>query len=262
MAWIKRHTPWQSLPRQFDPTLQIPGFSIDHAAIAAEIGALAQSVPFHHWRSQAPGALYGMSLSFDPDAPAQEWHCGSFGHPRYHTLPPTEYFTAPERERHTAPRGDYLDSLGFRKRLPEIDRLPALSAIFNRFRMPVVRATLRILDGRKVQPTCNDHGGMHQDDPPEEVLRINICITGSPDFGLQYRGHPPLPAAPGDHRVINSDADHRVWVARQTPLQRIHLVLGLVPWLDYDPRTDTWTPNRHLGKTHPFDLIRAGLAWE
>lgn len=261
MEWIKREVGWREPQPQFDPHLQIPGLSFDPQAIHAELMQLLDILPAVSWRSQTPGSLWGLSLSYNPQAPKQEWHQASFGHPRYQALNPTAYFTAPEQERERAVRGDYLDSLSFRRLLPELQALPQLNALLARFRMPLVRCTLRMIDGTLAQPSLSQTGGMHCDDSPCEVLRVNVCITGSADFGLQYQGHAPTFLKPGEHRVINTDVPHRVWIGKRSALQRIHLVLGLAPWLDYDMAHDVWRPNAHWGRTHPFDLVRTGLAW-
>jgi len=262
MEWIKSQTDWEqhvnALGQQFDPLLTVQGLRFDAELLHREMQDLFRLCPPIHWRSQPPGALYGLSLSYDPQALQHEWPFGSFGHSRYQQHTAADYFKVPEKERRHAPRGDYLDSLGFRKTLTEVEKLPALKALLDSFRMPVVRCTVRVLDGTQVWPTGNDSGGLHRDDSPFEVMRLNLCITSSPDFGLQYAGHAPISLRPGEHCVVNTDVDHRVWVGQRSDVQRMHLVIGLVPWLTYDPQNDAWTPNAHFGNTHPYDLVRQG----
>ena len=265
MAWIKQQTRWQehtqALPKQFDPDLTVPHLHFDAQALHQELRTLMARYGPVCWRSQAPGALWGLSLSYNPQAPVDEWHRGSFGHPRYRSLAASAYFTAPEQERDTAPRGDYLDSLGFRRLLPEIDHLPALRELFARFAMPVVRCSVRVIDGERVWPTVDSTGGMHCDDSPFEVLRLNLCITGSADLGLQYAGCAPMVLPAGAHRVINTDVPHRVWAAKRSPGLRMHLVVGLTPWLNHDPACDVWSLNAHFATTHPYDLVRRHGVW-
>ena len=262
MEWIKSQTDLESQatsnPKPFDPLLTVPNLRFDPAQMHDEIQALFRVHPPVAWRSQPPGAVHGLSLSYDPQAPEQEWHLGSFGHSRYQQHAALDYFKAPERDRLNATRGDYLDSLGFRKLLPAIEKLPALSTLLKSFNMPVVRCTVRVIDGTKAWPSLDDEGGMHQDDPPWEVLRVNLCITGSDDFGFQYAGHSPLIMRPGDNLIVNADHDHRVWVRQRSATQRMHLIVGLVPWIDYDDQADAWTLNTHAGHTHPYDLVRQG----
>lgn len=262
MEWVKSQTDWNhqasKLTSRFAPQLRIPHLHIDHHTLYNELQTLLQIYPPTQWRSQLTGALSGLSLSYNPQAPREEWHCGSFGHPRYRQYRHADYFKAPEQDRKNAVYGDYLDSLSFRQRLPEIASLPTLNKLFNAFRMPVVRCTVRCIDGTQAWPSLPDNAGMHQDDPPWEVLRINICITGSEDFGLQYAGHAPISMQAGDHLIVNTDYDHRVWVRQRSPIQRLHLIIGLVPWLDYDAQADAWTINQHVG-IHPYELVRQGV---
>lgn len=263
MAWVKRNTGWdeavERVGQQFAPNLRIEGLHIDAPAILREIADLFHQRPPIYWQSQPPGAVYGLSLTCNPDTPASDWHAGSFGHPRYQQYSSFDYFKAPEADSASAPRDDYLDSLGFRSLLPEIRGLPALRGLLESFRMPVVRCTVRVIDGNKAWPSRDDGGGMHRDDPPFEVMRVNVCITGSDDFGLQYSGQPPLVLSPGDHLVVNTDVDHRAWVRQRSNIQRVHLVIGLLPWLNYDQTADAWEVNEHFGKTHPYDLVRRNL---
>lgn len=258
MEWIKCEIGWKTPAQQFEPKLTIPGLVFDAAVIEEELLLLTQKIPCVPWRSQEPGALYGLSLSYNPQASEHEWHCGSFGHPRYRRFSPQAYFTVPEFDREHARRGDYLDSLGFRCLLPQLAQLPHLSNLLHSFRMPVVRCTLRIIDGQRVCASQDDEGGMHRDDPPFEMLRVNLCITSSENFGLQYIDQAPIILQPGAHSVINSDTSHRVWIKKRSDFRRMHLIVGLVPWLNYDVELDAWSPNAHFGNTHPYDLVRQG----
>lgn len=261
MAWIKSQTDWDQytskIAPRFEPRLNIPDLHIDHCSLYDELQTLLQIYPQTQWRSQLTGALSGLSLSYNPQAPREEWHCGSFGHPRYRQYKHADYFKAPEQDRVNAVYGDYLDSLSFRCLLPEIKALPQLRDLLNSFRMPVVRCTVRCIDGTQAWPSLPDGAGMHQDGPPWEVLRVNICITGSEDFGLQYVGHAPIVMQPGSNLIVNTDYDHRVWVKQRNMVQRLHLIIGLVPWLDYDAQADTWTINENFG-IHPYDLVHHG----
>lgn len=263
MAWIKREIGWddavERIGRQLDLGLRIEGLKVDAPAILQEIDALFRQRPPIYWRSQPPGIMYGLSLSCNPDHPVSDWHAGSFGHPRFLRYSGFDYYKAPEKESASAPRDDYLDSLGFRRLLPEIQGLPVLMGLLESFRMPVVRCTVRVIDGSKAWPSGDDEGGMHCDDSPFEVMRVNVCITGSDDFGLQYSGHPPIVMMPGEHLIVNSDADHRAWVRQRSTVQRVHLVIGLLPWLNYDRTSDAWEVNEYFGKVHPYELVRRNL---
>lgn len=260
--WIKSSTNWKSAERRFEPELRVPGLAFDSAPVMRDINLLLEQVEPVHWRSQPPGALTGLSLSYDPDAPQQSWPVGSFGHPRYCKHSAEDYYRVPATELEFAPRGDYLDSLCFRRLLPQVDALPALGALFARFTMPVVRSTLRIIDGSALYPNSLNTSGYHIDAPPCEGLRINLCVAGSADFGLQYQKDSSVVLSePGSGVVVNTDFMHRPWFRRTTSFRRVHLILELTPWLDYNAYADTWAPNEHCGRTHPYDMIKNGMAW-
>jgi len=252
-------TPWTEVEFQFDPKLTVPELQFNSVALKDEIHSLCQEIKPIAWRSQPPGSLSGLSLSYDPQAPEQDWHCGSFGHPRYQIYNSKEYFQQPALDHlsNKTFKGDYLDALSFRRLLPEIEKYPALSSLLNGFAAPLVMARLRILDGNLVYPTYDD-GGLHTDFPPSDCMRINVCVTTTDDFGLQYENHEPFFLQPGQHCVVNTDVKHRPWVRKRSAFSRIHLTLELTPWLDYDPVADAWSINEHCGKTHPYDLVRRG----
>ncbi len=257
-AWIAESEGGVSFERRFQPDVRIPGFSYDRNALMEDLSALRTTAPTTPWRSQAPGSVFGMSLHFDPQGPAEEKYCGSFGHPRYRTYTPFDYFKVPLMDMPKAVRGDYLDELAFRSPIPEVANLPELSRIFGWFKRPVVRGTLRVVLGDKTFASLPDGGGMHTDEPPQMAVRINLTVNSSPNFGLQYEGEDPLFTEPGDYKVVCTDFNHRIFVKQPEPIRRIHVVFDVVPWLDYDASTDAWTPNEFWGKKHPYDMIADG----
>lgn len=257
-GWIAESEGMPAFTRRFDPDVRIPGFSYDREALLADINTLKEQVPFIPWRSQAPGAVYGTSLHMDPNGPPHERYCGSFGHPRYRSYTPTDYFKVPMLDMVKAGKGDYLDELAFRQPIPEVAALPELSRVFNWFGRPVVRSTLRIILGDRAYASLPNGGGMHTDAPPQMATRVNLTVNSSPNFGLQYDGQDPLITEPGDYRVVCTDFDHRIFIKQPEPVHRIHVVFDVVPWLDYDPQADAWVPNLFWGKKHPYDMIADG----
>lgn len=256
--WIAEQEGWGTMSPRFQPSIQIPEFSFDAEKLGEEVQWLTDNCPLTHWRSQAPKAVVGMSLFYDPSGDPSEKYCGSFGHPRYATYSPEDYFKVPMQEIDSAVKGDYLDELCFRKPIEEIDSLPELKRIIEWFGRPVVRATLRIIDGKNTYKTLNDLAGMHKDQPPEMAVRINLCIQATDAYGLQYEGLEPLKYKSGDHKVVNTDFNHRVYVEEPEDSYRIHIILDVLPWLDYDPVEDAWAPNEFWNKKHPYDMILDG----
>lgn len=231
----------------------------NHEQLLAECQHLLGRFPKVYWRSRNDRKIYGLSLTYNPANPAWERHYASFGHPRYASLNSDKYYMAPLEEQRWCPKDDYLDSYGLRKLLPEIRVYPGLSRLFNSFKFPVIRSTLRVIDGLEVQPTCTEFGGMHIDDPPYELLRVNICLSNDGSFGFQYMSEPPYFMSPGDVSVVNSSWMHRVFIQNRTGHQRYHLVIGLAPWMSYDDTKDSWSTNEYFGKIHPLDLVKDRL---
>lgn len=263
---LRRVTDWDAakarVGNRFEPDLQIPGLTFRAGTLADELSDLLIMLGPVSWRSKTDLTVYGLSLSCNPDHPRESWNSGSFGHERYRACRPYEYYKAVERDTQHRVRGDYLDSYGFRCLLPEIAQYRALREILSGFTVPVVRATVRVLNGLICRPNTHGDSGMHQDDSPFEVLRINLCVTNDGSFGYQYRGLSPRYPMPGNHWVVNSDHDHRVVVSKRSNFQRIHLVIGLAPWFDYDPSADAWLPNQWFGNKHPYDMASEGLLFK
>lgn len=256
--WVSEQLGWKQGPVRFEPEIQIPGFTYDCQALRGELHDLTRSAPVTSWRSQAPGAVFGMSLHHDPDGPSSERYCGSFGHPRYKTYSPADYFKVPMMDIGSAVKGDYLDEFAFRSPIPEIKHMPELRKIWEWFSRPVLRGTLRILLGDKAVVSMPDGGGMHTDQPPEMAVRINLTVQSSPSFGLEYEGFPPVFTESGGYRVVCTDVNHRVYVKNPDPIARVHVVFDVVPWFDYDRDRDAWTPNEFFMKKHPYDMIVDG----
>lgn len=254
LAEVESMFGWPDIHGQKDTTLSISGLNVQYEESLAEISQL----PLSTWRSQPAGAVYGCSLTYNPEHPVESWPVASFGHPRYQRFSPFDYFRKPEIDLPTCDRNDYLDGLGFTHLLPQLKMCPNISAILNSFRHPVVRATLRIIDGSKAHPVIDSEGGMHKDEDPTKLLRVNICLSTNEHFGLQYRNEPPIKMLPGQNLVVNTDVDHRAWVGAKSPLHRAHIILCLTPWLRRNNRGG-WEPNEYFGKIHPYDMVRNNL---
>ncbi len=261
LDFIKTRCPWdeavQDIGQRFEPHLSFDP-KINSEAACAEVYELYRDVGAVAWRSQPGLSLYGLSLSYNPAHARDCWHIGSFGHPRYRSYSRYEYFRAVERDLQNRVKDDYLDSLGFRALLPELSDKPALSGYLNRFRAPVVRSTVRTINGCLTYPSIAGDGGMHQDDSPFEVLRVNLCLTESDLFGIQYLGHPARIFQRGKALVVNTDTPHRAYIAGISTIQRTNLIVGVTPWLDFQPEQGLWRLNDHFGRAHPYDLVRSG----
>ena len=258
MEWIKQGVGWKHWDAASE-TLTLPGVSVDPSAALADVRELFQRVCPVYWKSQPPGALTGLSITCNPSAPSSEWHHGSFGSEKYRAMPAKDYFTAPAADAATARKDGYLDALSFRARLPQLQGLPTIERFLDGFNFPVVRSTVRVIDGSRAWPSRPDGGGMHVDSPTTELLRLNLCITGTPDFGLEYDNGTLMLDTPGQVVAVNTDRMHRAWIAKRSDFLRVHLIIDIAPWLTYHAEEDAWSLNEFYGKVHPFDMVRTGL---
>lgn len=262
LSWIEGQIGgWPQLPKRFEPQLTLPGFSYNQSRLAAQCKELGSEIGFVAWRSTAGGALIGMSTHYDPQLPASEMYVGSFGHPRYQTAGVVDYYKLPARELPQASRADYLDILGFRKLCPAVADKHEFMKLLAGFTVPVVRGTIRVIDGAKAFSTQSNTAGMHVDADPSKAMRINLSVQTSDDFGLQYEGYPPLFTTSGAHRIVCTDFKHRAWVRKQCNFQRIHVVFDVLPWLKYDAGRDAYSLNEFFDMKHPYDMVADGDVW-
>jgi hypothetical protein len=267
IEYIKKNTPWEDAVnsvsyRDTEPQNLFVKSITNYTEILDEILFLYNTVGSVYWRSQDSKSIYGLSLSYNPENDPIDWKCASFGHPRYKKFSNTDYFAQPNKDQHTAPKNDYLDSYGFRKLLPEINSCFELLNLFESFSSSILRVTSRTIDGSYCFPSYANNGGMHKDDSIFEMVRLNICLSTDGNFGLQYIDKDPVFPTPGEMYAINSNVEHRVYVNNFTNFQRTHLVIGISPWLNYDTQSDSWTLNEYFGKVHPLDLVKQQLIFK
>jgi hypothetical protein len=260
---IKKQTDWQGAIEavggfDFQPDLSVPNLKVNAEKIREELRHLYRQVGAVVWASQNSINLYGLSLTCNPEMD-ESLHMGSFGHSRYKVFSSYQYYKAVNADTANHVKNDYLDSLGFRKILPQVEECENLYALLTGFKVPTVRCTARTINGSLCYPTMAGDGGMHKDDCPFEVLRINISITNNGDFGLQYEGMNPIYNAAGENIVVNTDVSHRAFIKQNNDFLRTNLVIGVTPWLDYDPTKDEWSLNKYFGKVHPYDIVKQGL---
>lgn len=259
---IKSQCDWvaavSAVGSRFEPLATAP-INISNQDLLREVNELYREVGAVSWASQPKLNLYGLSLNHNPDHPIDVWKSGSFGNSRYQSYSTYDYYKAVNADNVNRVKGDYLDSLGFRGLLPDIAGKPHLKALFDSFKVPVVRSTARTLNGSLCFKTQAGDGGLHTDDSPFEVMRINLCLSSSGDFGLQYMDHEPIFSAPGENLVVNTDIPHRAYIKNSNECLRTHLIIGVTPWLSHDKETDTWSLNEYFGKMHPYDMVKRGL---
>lgn len=260
--YIKTQCDWEGAKKavgsKFMPTLSV-NLDVDAPALLREVTELYREVGAVTWQSQNSLNLYGLSLNHNPDHHRDLWKMGSFGHERYKRFSKYDYYKAVDADKANRVKDDYLDSYGFRSLLPEVANKPNLKMLFDKFKLPVVRSTARTINGSLCYPTPSNDGGMHVDDSPFEVLRINISLSNNGDFGLQYLGTDPIYTEAGDNLVVNTDVQHRAFIKQPNNFIRTNLIIGVAPWMNYDKEKDEWSLNEYFGRLHPYDIVNQEL---
>lgn len=156
-------------------------------------------------------------------------------------------------------KNSYLDSHGFWKPTPASEH-GYLGEFLKRSKAQRIRSRVGIIHGELAD---NSHGGgWHIDEPIFQNLRINIPVTTNEKMWFQFEHKKPVHLDVGWAYTFDSYVPHRVFTTEQSDFQRIHLVLGYSPWIDYDEAEDAWYPNEFFGKKHPFDMIVDGDVFE
>jgi hypothetical protein len=263
--YIKSKTDWEqavnSLKRDKDEDLDLRiNLQFDNDKVLEEVYQLYKEVGAITWQSQNNLNLYGLSLTHNPNHPKELWKMGSFGHLRYKTYNSKDYYGAVMNDNNNHVKDDYLDSLSFNSLLPEVKTKPNLFKLLTSFNFPIIRVTVRTINGILVYPTqITGDGGFHTDDSPFEVLRVNVSLSNNENFGLEYKNKKIIYTRGGDNLVVNTDKLHRAYVKNKCNFQRTNLIIGLATWLNYDKTNNSYSLNNHYGKTHPYDLAQQNL---
>jgi len=262
--YIKSKTDWEqavnSLKRDKDEDLDLRiNLKFDADKISQEVYQLYREVKVVSWQSQDTFHLYGLSLSYNTNHHKDLWKLGCFGHPRYKIYNSKDYYEAVMNDKNNHVKDDYLDSLSFNTLLPEVKTKPHLYRLLNSFNFPVIRVTLRTVNGLIITPTKFLNSGWHTDDCPFEALRINVMIDTEGNHGIEYQNKKVICTSRGDNLVVNTDKLHRTFVSENSNYQRTSLILNLATWLNYDATNNSYSLNHHYGKTHPYDLAKQNL---
>lgn len=231
--------------------------------------AAIQRYGLYGWLSKegrSTGVYDSLSLTFNPDLRdpgITDVHQSTLG---TSVNPESEFFYG-STQRFTRLKNTYFDTYGFRRPTPAA-QAGYLGEFLSQCGLSLVRSRLSVLRAGPDAPLAFEVG-WHRDEPVFENLRINIPLTGSPEYLLQLE-HKRDKAArrsrsmtehhlePGVAYTFDTHKPHRVYATRPSQVDRVHLVLGFSPWLRYDEASDSWTPNEHYGRTHPFDVACGG----
>lgn len=170
---------------------------------------------------------------------------------------PKEFFYG-KMEKFNSPRNTYFDSYGFRKLSPAIVD-SKLNHFIEDFNLSPTRSRIALLDGA-YHSQVGEEFLWHKDEEIFENLRINIPLTTNQSFLFQLEDQSPIHLEIGKFYTWDTHLAHRVFMNTNTNTQRIHLVLGFMPWINYLPDEDAFEANEFFGKMHPFDILLQGYA--
>ncbi len=240
--------------------LEMDLVGVDVAALKRSVTDIVEQYGFSGWRHKdGESKTYGgFSLTYNPDhQDALDAHVSSIGTPKNAS---SEFYWAAVQQ-HLELKHSYFDTYGFRIRTPA-SRVGALGAFIDGFQRPLVRSRVGIICGENVDPSDSHYKekeGWHRDEPVFENLRINIPLQTDENYLFQMEDETPYHLEVGKAYSWDTHKPHRVFAAAPTQTMRIHLVLGVSPWFDYDAAQDSWQPNEYFGKLHPFDMLAEGL---
>lgn len=161
-------------------------------------------------------------------------------------------------------KNSYYDTYAFSRLMPWVEE--NYKELIDRLACQMTRARVAYID--PVDTTIHDFK-MHKDEFIFQNLRINIPLQTDPAYVLEIDGvdeygnylklekHLEI----GKMYIWNTRIPHRVY-AKTTPkstLPRIHMVLGLMPWIRVDG--DTYWKNEFFG-VHPFEMLKQGLLFK
>lgn len=197
----------------------------------------------------------GLSLMFNPN----HIECTE---PNFSTLGSvqTSHGTWGDHNHMSSGKNTYHDTLGFVQRtdpshVSEIGRL--LDSV-EQSGFTNVRGRLAVIDGTRGIIRMK----YHRDETVFENLRLNIPVFGYSDaytYGFELEGYYPYPFEFGKAYTWDTNIPHSPMQFKMATEPRANLVLGISPWLRYLPEERAWVFNKHFGKTHPFNLLTAGV---
>lgn len=233
---------------------------VDLPRLLASVLEIVQIYGMGGWRSSGgESKTYGgFSLTYNPNhQDGIDPHVSTLGTPKNAA---SEFFWN-KIEKHEVLLHSYFDTYGFRARTPA-SKHGYLGEFIDSFTLPLIRSRVGIIVGEQVNaedPEYQANAGWHRDELVTENLRVNIPLQSDENYVFQMEGDEPYHLEVGTAYTWDTNKAHRVIARRSTKTTRVHLVLGFSPWFDFDPVSDTFSPNRFMGTMHPFDMVASGI---
>lgn len=220
--------------------------------LLAQVLDVEHQVGLQNWvnRTKTIKHYKGFSLTYNPN------YCDSIESIYHQTMGSTQVTQNYSRNNQTDIniRDTYYDTYGFRK-IPPIIKA-SLGDFVDRFDFPFFRSRVAYFD--PVVPPRGKTDDWHIDEAPYELLRINIplqtCkehvldIVGSDEYGNNFNLNGKHLEV-GKAYIWNTRIPHRVYINNivSSFLPRIHMVLGLSPWIKYNDVDDSFEESKCYG---------------
>lgn len=194
----------------------------------------------------------GFSLVYNPyHREHSDAHSSTLG---THHNSPSEFFYAATKH-HNALKNSYFDTLGFCIPTPASQHA-SLGKFLSRRKRTMIRGRCSSINGAEYIDHPNL--GWHKDEIIFQNLRINIPLVTADHYFFQMQDNDPVHLDIGYAYSWDTNIAHRVYNTIKSNDRRIHLVIGMSPWLDYDPTDFSWSTNEFYGIKHPFDMLVDG----
>lgn len=236
---------------------QLPSYSYlleKTFAIEKELGKLQGWLSQNReWKSYS-----GFSIAYNPNLGNDAFQ--TLGDPRLKQ----NLSRSVERDNFETLANTYHDTYRFSKIHPVVEK--HYKALFDCFNVQQTRGRVSYIS------PCEDliyKFPYHKDEFPYQNLRINIPLQTCPEYVLEINGEDEFGnkmylekhLEVGKFYVWNTRIPHRVY-AKSKPssdLPRIHIVLGLMPWIRIDG--ENFEKNEFFG-IQPFDMLRKGIIFK
>jgi hypothetical protein len=146
-----------------------------------------------------------------------------------------------------------------------ISQEKSLGSLIATYRSPIIKSRIAVIHGADAE-TAKMKYLWHKDESIFLNLRTNIPIVTSDQYAIQVinessrknyiRG---FSMKPGHAYVYDTGKMHRAYSKKVNALTRVHLIIGIVPWFDYDAEAKAWVSNEFYGEIHPFEMFQLGL---
>ena len=219
------------------------------------VKAIEEKVGLEGWKingGENKGIYEGFSLTYNKDYFDKDV---SIYHQTWgHKLQKQIFSGRVDLGKHNNQKNNYYDTFGFRNMHDII--YDNFKELIDRLNMPMLRSRVAYLwHHNDIYDNFLDN--WHVDEPSFEMLRVNIPLQTRPEFQIRIKGsdwhgntyemekHLEI----GKAYIWNTNIPHAYGSVHGAPedFERIHLVLGLSTYFDYNKQKDCFIKNKNYG---------------